>query len=73
MTDGYFREKITIRVLSESNTEDLNVVVSKKFPNMKPEDKDKIHREIIELLNYDKLVGVYRRNPCGFVTMIGML
>ena len=48
-------------MLSEVNTEDLNVVVSKKFPNMKPEDKDKIHREIIELLSYDKLVSGFSR------------
>ncbi|XP_063693719.1 transient receptor potential cation channel subfamily M member-like 2 isoform X10 [Bolinopsis microptera] len=55
-------DKITIRVLSEVNTEDLNVVVSKKFPNMRPEDKDKIHREIIELLSYDKLLTIYELN-----------
>ncbi|KAL5255510.1 hypothetical protein ACHWQZ_G010918 [Mnemiopsis leidyi] len=55
-------EKITIRVLSEKSIDQLNVVVSKKFPNMKPEDKDKLHREIIELLNYDKLLTIYELN-----------
>ena len=65
----HVREKITIRVLSESSTEELNVVVSKKFPNMKPEDKDKIHREIIELLNYDKLV-IFKKHRIEFFNFV---